>query len=56
MNNGWFHSGDLAVVHKNGIFKSKIDQKILLFLVEKIFPSVEIENTLTKHPAVSFVQ
>ena len=53
MNNGWFHSGDLAVVHKNGYIQVKDRSKDIIISGGENISSVEIENTLTKHPAVS---
>ncbi len=53
MNNGWFHSGDLAVMHKNGYIQVKDRSKDIIISGGENISSVEIENTLTKHPAVS---
>ena len=53
MNNGWFHSGDLAVIHKNGYIQVKDRSKDIIISGGENISSVEIENTLTKHPAVS---
>ena len=53
MKKGWFHSGDLAVVHKNGYIQVKDRSKDIIISGGENISSVEIENTLTKHPAVS---
>ena len=53
MEKGWFHSGDLAVVHKNGYIQVKDRSKDIIISGGENISSVEIENTLTKHPSVS---
>ena len=53
MNNGWFHSRDLAVMHKNGYIQVKDRSKDIIISGGENISSVEIENTLTKHPFVS---
>ena len=53
MNNGWFHSGDLAVMHENGYIQVKDRSKDIIISGGENISSVEIENTLTKHPSVS---
>ena len=53
MNKGWFHSGDLAVVHENGYIQVKDRSKDIIISGGENISSVEIENTLTKHPSVS---
>ncbi len=53
MNNGWFHSGDLAVIHENGYIQVKDRSKDIIISGGENISSVEIENTLTKHPSVS---
>ena len=53
MSNGWFHSGDLAVVHENGYIQVKDRSKDIIISGGENISSVEIENTLTKHPSVS---
>ena len=55
MNNGWFHSGDLAVIHENGYIQVKDRSKDIIISGGENISSVEIENTLTKHP-VCFLQ
>lgn len=49
---GWFHSGDLAVVHPDGYIQIKDRAKDLIISGGENISSVEVENTLYKHPAV----
>ena len=53
MKKGWFHSGDLAVVHPNGYIQVKDRSKDIIISGGENISSVEIENIITKHPAVS---
>ena len=53
MNNGWFHSGDLAVVHENGYIQVKDRSKDIIISGGENISSVEVENTIAKHPSVS---
>ena len=53
MQKGWFHSGDLAVIHKNGYIQVKDRSKDIIISGGENISSVEIENTITKHPSVS---
>ncbi len=53
MDKGWFHSGDLAVMHENGYIQVKDRSKDIIISGGENISSVEIENTLTKHPSVS---
>ncbi len=53
MKNGWFHSGDLAVIHPNGYIQVKDRSKDIIISGGENISSVEIENIITKHPAVS---
>jgi len=53
MRDGWFHSGDLAVVHPNGYIQVKDRSKDIIISGGENISSVEIENIITKHPAVS---
>ena len=54
MAGGWFHSGDLAVMHPNGYIKIKDRSKDIIISGGENVSSVEIENTLYKHPSVLF--
>ena len=50
--NGWFHSGDLAVIHEDGYIQIKDRAKDIIISGGENISSVEIENVLYKHPAV----
>ena len=54
MSGGWFHSGDLAVMHNNGYIQIKDRSKDIIITGGENVSSVEIENTLYKHPSVLF--
>ena len=51
--NGWFHSGDLAVTHPDGYIQIKDRSKDIIISGGENISSVEVENILSKHPAVS---
>ena len=53
MKDGWFHSGDLAVMHPNGYIQIKDRSKDIIISGGENISSIEIENTLAKHPSVS---
>tara|TARA_B100001121_G_scaffold199642_1_gene174603 strand:- start:2184 stop:3812 length:1629 start_codon:yes stop_codon:yes gene_type:complete len=53
MANGWFHSGDLAVIHPDGYIKIQDRSKDIIISGGENISSIEIENTLAKHPSVS---
>ena len=52
MKEGWFHSGDLAVIHPNGYIQVKDRSKDIIISGGENISSVEIENIIIKHPAV----
>ena len=54
MSGGWFHSGDLAVMHPNGYVQIKDRSKDIIISGGENVSSGEIENTLYKHPSVLF--
>ena len=54
MSGGWFHSGDLAVMHPNGYIQIKDRSKDIIITGGENVSSVEIENTLYKHSSVLF--
>ena len=54
MAQGWFHSGDLAVMYPNGYIQIKDRSKDIIISGGENISSVEIENTLYKHPSVLF--
>ena len=53
MKGGWFHSGDLAVMHPDGYVKIQDRSKDIIISGGENISSIEIENTLAKHPGVS---
>jgi fatty-acyl-CoA synthase len=53
MKGGWFHSGDLAVMHPNGYIQIKDRSKDVIISGGENISSIEIENTMVKHPSVS---
>ena len=46
---GWFHTGDIAVVHKNGYIQLKDRSKDIIISGGENISSIEIENVLFKH-------
>jgi len=53
MKGGWFHSGDLAVTYPNGYIKIQDRSKDIIISGGENISSIEIENTIAKHPSVS---
>jgi len=53
MKGGWFHSGDLAVMHPDGYIKIKDRSKDIIISGGENISSIEIENTVARHPSVS---
>ena len=53
MKGGWFHTGDLAVIHPDGYIKIQDRSKDIIISGGENISSIEIENTLAKHPSVS---
>jgi fatty-acyl-CoA synthase len=49
---GWFHSGDLAVVHPDGYIKVRDRGKDIIISGGENISSLEVEDTLYRHPAV----
>jgi fatty-acyl-CoA synthase len=49
---GWFHTGDLAVWHADGYMEIKDRAKDIIISGGENISSIEIENTLYRHPAV----
>ncbi len=47
--NGWFHTGDIGVVHKNGYIQLKDRSKDIIISGGENISSIEIENVLFKH-------
>ena len=50
---GWFHSGDLAVVHEDGYIQIKDRAKDIIISGGENISSVEIENVLYQHPDIN---
>jgi len=49
---GWFHSGDLVVVHPDGYFEVKDRLKDIVISGGENISTVEVEGVLYRHPAV----
>jgi fatty-acyl-CoA synthase len=49
---GWFHSGDLAVLQPDGYVKIKDRSKDVIISGGENISSLEVEDTLYRHPAV----
>jgi fatty-acyl-CoA synthase len=49
---GWFHSGDLAVMHPDGYVKIKDRSKDIIISGGENISSIEVEDVLYRHPAV----
>jgi len=52
---GWFHSGDLAVVHPDGYLRIKDRSKDIIISGGENVSSIEVEDVLYRHPAVMAV-
>ncbi len=50
---GWFHSGDLGVVHPDGYIQLKDRSKDVIISGGENISSIEVEEALYRHPAVS---
>ena len=51
---GWFHSGDLGVVHPDGYIQLKDRSKDIIISGGENISSIEVEDVLLKHPSVMF--
>ena len=49
---GWFHTGDLAVMHSDGYMELKDRKKDVIISGGENISSVEVEKVLMEHPAV----
>ncbi len=49
---GWFHSGDLAVMHENGYIEIKDRSKDIIISGGENISTIEVESVLYRHPAV----
>ena len=52
---GWFHSGDLGVVHPDGYIQLKDRSKDIIISGGENISSIEVEDALYKHPVVEAV-
>ncbi len=52
---GWFHSGDLGVMHPDGYIQLKDRSKDIIISGGENISSIELEDVLYKHPAVQAV-
>jgi fatty-acyl-CoA synthase len=52
---GWFHSGDLGVLHPDGYLQLKDRSKDIIISGGENISSIEVEDVIYKHPAVSAV-
>lgn len=52
IRNGWFHSGDAAVVHPDGYMEIRDRFKDVIISGGENISSVEVEGCLLRHPAV----
>jgi fatty-acyl-CoA synthase len=50
---GWFHSGDLGVMHPDGYLQLKDRSKDIIISGGENISSIEVEDALYKHPAVA---
>ena len=50
---GWFHSGDLGVIHPDGYVQLKDRSKDIIISGGENISSIEVEDVLYKHPAVA---
>jgi fatty-acyl-CoA synthase len=51
---GWFHSGDLGVMHPDGYIQLKDRSKDIIISGGENISSIEVEDVLYRHPAVMF--
>jgi len=51
-SNGWFHTGDLGVIHKNGYIQLKDRSKDIIISGGENISTIEIENVLFQHPHI----
>ena len=49
---GWFHSGDLGVVHEDGYIELRDRSKDIIISGGENISTIEVEGVLYKHPAV----
>jgi len=49
---GWFHSGDLGVVHPDGYIELRDRKKDIIISGGENISTIEVEHTVVQHPAV----
>ena len=52
---GWFHTGDIGVMHADGYIQLKDRSKDIIISGGENISSIEVEDALYKHPAVMAV-
>ena len=50
---GWFHTGDIGVIHPDGYIQLKDRSKDIIISGGENISSIEVENALYKHPAIA---
>jgi len=50
---GWFHSGDLGVMHPDGYIQLKDRSKDVIISGGENISSIEVEEALYRHPAIA---
>jgi fatty-acyl-CoA synthase len=49
---GWFHSGDIGVMHADGYIEIRDRKKDIIISGGENISTIEVENTICRHPAV----
>ena len=49
---GWFHTGDAAVMHRDGSIAIRDRFKDIIISGDQLIASIEVENALLRHPMV----
>jgi fatty-acyl-CoA synthase len=49
---GWFHSGDIGVMHADGYIELRDRKKDIIISGGENISTIEVEHTIVKHPAV----
>ena len=49
---GWFHSGDIAVMHPDGYIELRDRKKDIIISGGENISTIEVEHTIARHPAV----
>jgi fatty-acyl-CoA synthase len=53
---GWFHSGDLGVMHPDGYIELRDRKKDIIISGGENISTIEVEHTIAKHPPCSNAQ